>query len=427
MQDFATPELPKHSDMVEDTSSSSNSETRPSIIAEDENSELKAEISRLHALHRAKDEFLSFMAHELRNPIAPLSNSLQILARLKDLNPALAGIRTIMERQVDQLKNLADDLSDASRLSTLRFQLHVELSCLNKLLQEAISVCRSRLEPQQLKISSNLIEESVTVKVDSAKLVKCLSSLILRAAKCSPVNEPVTVTSRTADNHAEISIQNFGAGVSTESLSNFFDFSPSSASSTTEPEQQFRLKLAVAKQLVAMHGGQIEAKSDGIGKGTTIVIRLPLAEAPATTERVPAKIMENQTYELSAGPVFPRRILIVDDSPSGAFVLSELLQQLGQSVETADSAPAALAKAHQFRPDMVISDINMPGIDGYELARRIKCEPQFEGVTLVAMTGYDDDHHREKSKAAGFDLHLVKPVSLNALEVLLNSTTPATV
>lgn len=381
-----------------------------------ENARLYAELRETDQL---KDEFLATLAHELRNPLAPLSNSLQILAMSKDLSPSVAGVREIMERQVKHLVRLVDDLLELSRITRGTIQLRKEPVALNVILNNAIEISRPVIDSYHHQLNLSLPDESLMLEADVVRLAQAFSNILDNAAKYTPEGGKIWLTARCDGAFAAISIKDTGAGIPPDMLQRVFEMF-AQVDRTRRPTQGgLGIGLTLAKRLVQMHGGQIDARSHGLGRGSEFIVRLPLGP-----EATPVKLATSDSLSASeepSGSIQPRKILIVDDTRAAAYILCKLLQMMGQDVESVTSGVEALEKVQQTIPDLIISDITMPEMDGYELARQIRRNPQLQGITLVALTGNNEDQDRQLSLDAGFDHHLVKPVSVKALQRLLAS------
>lgn len=369
----------------------------------------------LREADRRKDEFLAMLAHELRNPLAPLSNSLQILRLSDDLTPAVEAMRDVMQRQVDHLVRLVDDLLEVSRITRGKVELRKELVELAAIIAGAVETSRPLIESAGHQLAVTICSEPLTVDADPVRLGQVVSNLLNNAAKYTEDGGQIWLTVRAEQNEALISVRDTGAGIPAEMLPRIFDMFAQLDSTMRRAQGGLGIGLTLAKTLVDMHGGGIEARSDGPGQGSEFIVRLPLASAP------PRAIASRPATPTAAAPLPAHRILVVDDAPVAAEMLSKLLRKLGQEVRTAHSAAQALELAAVDPPDLVISDLGMPHVDGLELARRLRAMPQMQDRVLVALTGYGQDGDKRRTKEAGFDQHLVKPVSLETLRGLLGS------
>ena len=369
---------------------------------------------------RRKNEFLATLAHELRNPLAAVCNSLQLLALDDSLSPTVVQIREIMDAQSKQLIRLVDDLLDASRISRGQIELRREIVDLASIVANAVQASRLYIDSGKHQLAITLPSLPVFLDVDPARLTQVLSNLLCNAAKYTPPGGQIWLSCRRIADGVELSIRYNGVGIGPDVLSRVFDLYMQVKSSKSNAIGGLGLGLALAKQLVELHDGRISVSSGGEGQGTEFRVWLPASGA----DRQPrgGQLAQHTTTKVAQAR---RRVLIVDDMYAAGFVLGRLLAKLGHEVETADGVLAAIEAAAKNKPDVVISDIEMPGLTGYDLARRLKQMPEMDGVILVALTGYAQESDRAKSREAGFDRHLVKPVSMSALEELLSQTAPA--
>lgn len=360
---------------------------------------------------RHKDEFLATLAHELRNPLAPLTNALNLMRLSDDLSPSMQQLRDIMEQQVIQLNRLVNDLLEVSRIKRDKIQLRKGPTELAAVIANAVETSRPLIEGAGHQLAVTLPPNPITLDADAVRLTQAISNLLNNAAKYTEPGGQIWLSGQRLGSEVVVSVRDTGAGISQEQLPKVFDMFAQADRPNHLGQGGLGIGLALAKRLIEMHGGKLEAHSDGIGKGSEFIVRLPLA---SVQPRPPAD--RKPVRELPS-----RQILIVDDVPSALYVLGKLLERMGQKVRTADSAATALECVRAQRPDIIISDIGMPNSNGYELARQLRQEPGFEHVILAALTGYGQESDRQRAIEAGFDYHLVKPVSVEALEDLLTS------
>jgi signal transduction histidine kinase len=358
---------------------------------------------------RRKDEFLATLGHELRNPLAPISNSLEILK----LSGAFEDTRTVqacavIDRQVHHLNRLVDDLLEVSRITRGVIDVKKETLDLTLIVKAAIETSRPVLDNLRHELTTNFDPAVICVAGDPVRLTQVFANLLNNAAKYTNHGGRISVTTRRDDTEAVVSVTDNGIGIAPSQLGNVFDMFMQVDRSTRRSQGGLGIGLTLVKSLVSMHGGTVEARSEGPGLGSEFVVTLPLVDAPAMAatsrriERLPA-----------------RRILIVDDSRDGGESLAILLKVLGGEVALAHSGRAALECVDTFRPDVVLLDIGMPGMDGYEVARRIRSNPANRSISLIALTGWGQDEDRKRSAAAGFNHHLVKPADIEQLRQLL--------
>jgi len=379
-----------------------------------ENSNL---LAALRETDRRKDEFLATLAHELRNPLAPVSNALQVM-RLADGGSGItAELRAVMERQVQQLIRLVDDLMEVSRISRGKIELRKEPVELSTILRSALETCRPQIEEAGHHLQLNVADAALHLYADQLRLSQVFSNLLTNAAKYMEPNGRIEVSTHREGAEAVISVRDTGVGIPPQMLSRVFEMFAQMEHTRGRAHGGLGIGLALAKSLVEMHGGRIEARSEGLGKGSEFIVRLPVAEErarPRATEESPVPRVKLPS----------RKILVVDDTPAALFVLDKLLTALGQHVRTVRDPTEALQAAREDPPDVIISDIGMPVVDGYELARSLRQVPALNNVVLIALTGYGQLIDRQRTKAAGFDQHLVKPVSVDDLQNILENLPP---
>jgi PAS domain S-box-containing protein len=373
-----------------------------------------AEEALTDANHR-KDEFLATLAHELRNPLAPIRNSLHLLRLSGDLSPSLDPVREIMERQVDQMVRLIDDLLDVSRISSGKIKLQKETIELATVISTAVETAQPLINAAGHQLALSLPAEPIILNADPVRLTQIIGNLLNNAAKYTKPGGQIWLVAHGQGNEVVISVRDTGMGIPSDKLPLVFDMFAQVDRTLASAQGGLGIGLTLAKTFVEMHGGRIEARSDGPDRGSEFLVYLPMMGDSQRRSALTSPIRGSRT------PVTRRRILIVDDARAAGYVLGKLLERMGQEVRTATDAAAALESVRAERPDLVISDIAMPKIDGYELAQRLRNEPDLEGLLLVALTGYGQDSDKQRAKEAGFDYHLVKPVSLEALEDLLAS------
>ena len=363
---------------------------------------------------RRKDEFLATLAHELRNPLAPIRNSLQIL-KMPRLDPeTIERSREMMDRQVQQLVRLVDDLLDVSRVMRGKVELRKERVELASIVARAIETAQPLVEAQMHQLTVLLPDESLPLEADPVRLAQVLSNLLTNAAKYTDRNGSIRVTAVRDGDEAVVRVIDNGIGLAPDMLPHVFELFVQADHSSTKAQGGLGIGLTLVKNLVEMHGGSVTAHSPGLGQGCEFVVRLPLAKQigvePQKTE-VPAIRPKNTG----------RRLLIVDDNHDAAESLALLLRLLGHEAQVAHDGPTALRMLATSRPDLLFLDIGMPGMDGYEVARRIRDTPGNENVVLAALTGWGQIEDRRRTAAAGFNHHLVKPLEPKVLEELLSS------
>jgi PAS domain S-box-containing protein len=377
---------------------------------------LRRQTKALQEADRRKDEFLATLAHELRNPLAPISNAIQILSLRGDDSEVVAQTREVMERQVHQMTRLVDDLMEVSRIGRGKISLEKTPVDLADVVATAVETSRPLVEAHRHTLTVSLPERPARVEADSARLAQVLSNLLNNAAKYTEDGGRIDLIVEQTRGEAVIRVRDNGIGIAPERLPSVFDMFEQIEGAADRSQGGLGIGLTLARRLVEMQGGKIEAHSAGLGKGSEFLTRLPaLAEpaaepAPELPEGLPAS-------SATAG----RRVLVVDDNVDSAESLAVLLRLYGHEVRLAHDGEAALKEARSFRPDVIFLDLSLPKIDGYEVARRLRLEPAMSGMTLVAMTGYGHEEERRRTREAGFQAHLVKPVNFDMLRELLSS------
>jgi PAS domain S-box-containing protein len=366
-------------------------------------------LAELQEAGRHKDEFLAMLAHELRNPLAPILNGVAVLERLGPAQEELAKQHhTIIGRQAHHMKSLLDELLDVSRVSLGKVELRKERVDLNFLLEQALEITRPTIVEKKHALSLTLAPQPLMLEGDPTRLIQVFANLIDNAAKYTPAGGRVTVTSAAGDGEAVVSVRDNGAGMTPQLLTRAFDLFFQEARSLDRAQGGLGIGLTLVRAMVNMHGGSVSAFSEGPGRGSELVVRLPL---PLRDEPVP------RDRELNVPTVANGRrlrVLVVDDNVDAAVALGRLMNVLGHEVAVVHDGPAALAAASAAAPDLILLDIGMPGMDGYEVAARLRAA----GLTraaLVALTGYGQEEDVRRSRDAGFDHHLVKAADLEQL------------
>jgi PAS domain S-box-containing protein len=365
-------------------------------------------LAELQQADRRKDEFLAMLAHELRNPLAPILNGVDVLERLGQGHEDVAGeFRTIIARQARHMKRLLDDLLDVSRVSQGKIQLHKERLDLSALLQQAVEASRPAVVEKRHTLSLTLAPEPLVLEADPTRMIQVFANLINNAAKYTDPGGHIAVTSAAEDGEAIVSVRDDGMGMTRELLTRAFDLFVQGTRSVDRAQGGLGIGLTLVRTLVRMHGGSVRASSEGPGRGSELVVRLPLAPR---AERFPA----DQAPRARAASS-PLRVLIVDDNVDAAVALGQLMRILGHEVALAKDGPSALTAAAAVPPDLILLDIGLPGMDGYEVAARLRAAGHGHAA-LVAITGYGRQEDARRSRDAGFDHHLVKPIDLAQLQ-----------
>jgi len=364
--------------------------------------------SQSETANRVKDEFLAMLGHELRNPLAPIVTALQLMARRGGEEFAME--RRIIERQVAHLLRLVDDLLDVSRIARGKIQLSVELIEMQSVIEHALELTHPVLERRAHPVKVTVPSEPVCVKGDAVRLAQVVANLLNNAAKFTPGDARITLTLSASDGCAVIVVEDSGAGISPELLPRVFDLFTQGEQGMDRHAGGLGLGLAIVKTLVHLHGGTVSADSEGLGCGAKFTVRLPQARdaiAADTGDTPPAVPVHHSG-----------RVLLVDDNADAAELLCVVLTDAGYDVRTANDGPTALALLDSFAPEVALLDIGLPGMDGYELAGRLRADPRLRSLKqlrLVALTGYGREPDRARALATHFDEHLVKPVGADQL------------
>jgi signal transduction histidine kinase len=362
---------------------------------------------------RRKDEFLATLAHELRNPLAPIRNALQIMRLAGGGGAAVEKARPMMERQLDQMVRLVDDLLDVSRISRGKLELRKARLDLAAVMTSAVEASRPLIEEMGHDLEIALPARPVAVEADFTRLAQVFITLLNNAAKYSDRGGRIRLAAERHGDEVRVSVRDTGIGIAADQLPRLFEMFSQVGSALERSQGGLGIGLSLVKRLVEMHGGRIEARSEGLGRGSEFVVRLPVdAEQPGGQA-------EEGRREKGCEPKGALRILVVDDNRDGADSLSGLLAALGNDTCTAYDGAEAVAAAGEFRPDVILLDIGLPKLNGYEACRRIRQLPGGSGVVLIAQTGWGQEEDRQRTREAGFDRHLVKPVDPEELMQLL--------
>jgi PAS domain S-box-containing protein len=375
--------------------------------AEDELRRIAADLCE--ADHR-KSEFLATLAHELRNPLAPIRTGLDLLRIAHDEGTA-GRVHDMMDRQLGHLIHLVDDLLDVARITRGKIELKKETVDLRAVVATALETSAALIEGSGHELAVRLPDEPLELEADVTRLVQVLSNLINNAAKYTPAGGEVRVAAWREDGQALVAVSDTGVGIPAESLGSVFEMFTQVRSSIDRAQGGLGIGLSLVRRLVELHGGRVSAASEGRGKGSTFTVRLPL--------RPEARAGAGDPHDAGmrwAGQARPLRVLVVDDNADAAESLVELLRLLGHETRVAHDGPEGYRVAREFVPDLAFLDIGLPGMTGHEVARKIRRTPGLERVVLIALTGWGAASDMTESQEAGFDQHLTKPVSLEALE-----------
>jgi signal transduction histidine kinase len=357
-----------------------------------------------------KDEFLATLAHELRNPLAPIRNGLQIL-RMAPEGPRAEDVRGMMDRQLTHLVRLIDDLLDVSRVSRGRIDLRKRQMSLQEAVHSALETSRPLIEANEHSLHLDIPEAPLWVDGDLTRLAQVVSNLLNNAAKYTSAGGDIRLSLRKENGHADIEVADNGLGIEAEMLPRVFDLFTQADRHLDRSQGGLGIGLALVSKLVEMHGGTRTAQSNGPGKGSTFTVSLPLVDEQGEAIGEPL-----QKAQKAAAPM---KVLIVDDNVDSAQTSLWMLDLMGHKATVAHEGLTALEMAHEIKPDVVLLDIGMPGMDGYEVCRQLRQMPEMKNKTVIAQTGWGQESDRQKAFAAGFDHHITKPVSLDLLTQLL--------
>ena len=360
--------------------------------------------------HR-KNEFLAMLSHELRNPLAPILNAVHLLRLSKNENQLQQQARTIIERQVTQLTRLVDDLMEVSRITTGRVQLRHDRVVVSGIVERAVETARPLLNQRRHVLTVSLPPQPIWLNADAARLEQVVVNLLTNAAKYTDEGGHVWLTVQHEGDECVLRLRDTGVGIAPELLPRIFDLFTQAERSLDRSQGGLGIGLALVQRLVEMHLGKVEVYSV-LGHGSEFVVRLPLVSIPAP--------QPPSTPEESAEPTGPTlRVLVVDDHLDTAQTLAMLLKTSGHDVRTAHTGPTALEAALDYRPNVVLLDIGLPGLNGYEVAKWIRQQPVLHNIVLIAMTGYGQESDRQRSQEAGFDHHLAKPADFGKVQQIL--------
>jgi two-component system CheB/CheR fusion protein len=367
----------------------------------------------LREADRRKNQFMATLSHELRNPLAPIQNSLYLLAHAEPGGDQARRAQAVIERQIAQLARLVDDLLDVTRISNNRVGLKYERLELNDLVRRTVDDYRTSFEQGGVHLQATLAPDPLFVSGDSARLSQVIGNLLQNAAKFTPRggSARISVAPEMSDGPwAAIRVADSGAGIATDMLARIFEPFTQVDRTLDRSMGGLGLGLSLVKGFVELHGGTVSAHSEGPDRGSEFAVRLPIAGAAEPRAAAPPEVVTGR-----------RRILVVEDNADAAHSLRDVLELSGHVVEVANEGPTALAKARDFRPDLVLCDIGLPGMDGYAVARAFRSDPALAHVHLVALSGYARPEDLQLSAEAGFERHVAKPANPDALDELLGT------
>jgi signal transduction histidine kinase len=380
--------------------------------------ELEQLNSTLREANRHKDEFLAMLAHELRNPLAPIHNAVQLMRNPQLPPEQLVWTREVIERQVRHLTKLVDDLLDVSRITRGKINVVRESIELATVVERAVETVQPMLVLQRHELVVKVEPEPLLLDGDLTRLTQIVGNILSNAIKYTDDGGRIELTAGSIGDHVEIRVRDNGIGIEPEVLPLVFDLFAQASQLNGRSQTGLGIGLALAKRLAEMHGGDVQASSDGPGKGSEFVVRLPRKKNDGAASAVHADVEQAPEATMSMAA---RRILLADDNRDALETLARLLQLGGHEIHKAVDGVQALEAATRVRPDLVLLDIGMPGMDGYEVARRIRSQPWGRAAKLVALSGWGQESDRKRSREAGFDTHCIKPLDPQRLSMLLAS------
>ncbi len=371
-------------------------------------------IDALREADRKKDEFLATLAHELRNPLAPIRNALYVIKSDKSSLESLQQSHDLIERQVNQMVRLVDDLMDVSRITRDKITLSKEPLAIEKIINNAVEIVQPLIEAYGHSLIVNLPPNPIIIEGDLVRLSQVFSNLINNATKYTEKNGTIQVDVTSLDDSVEISITDNGIGIPEEKIHHIFDMFTQVDGALERSQGGLGIGLTLVKRLTNLHGGEVNVQSEGLGKGSKFTVRLPL------------DVSQDQAVSKQGTPlldVFSKqevKVLIVDDNKDAAQTMGWLMEALGCTAKVVNNGSSAIETAPDFQPDLILLDIGMPDMNGYEVCKAMQEMPELKDTVFTAQTGWGQPEHRKKSKEAGFHHHLVKPVEMAALEPILN-------
>jgi signal transduction histidine kinase len=366
--------------------------------------------ARLLEADRRKDEFLATLAHELRNPLAPLTNALSVVSRSEHRPDLRRQAYATMDRQLRQMVRLVDDLIDISRITRGTIELRQERVLFAEVIQSAIETAQPMIDDAKHTFVAALPDHDVHLDADFTRLAQVFANLINNAAKYTPPGGAIRLMAEADDAELRVTLRDTGIGIAPDKLPHVFDMFNQVDSSMERSHGGLGVGLTLVKNLVELHGGTVTAQSQGLGHGSTFTVRLPVAP-----EHAAAAAVEGGT----APAARPLRVLVVDDNVASAQTLGWMLEMLGHDIRMVHDGRDVMAAADDFGPDAILLDIGLPGMNGYDVCRSLRAQPRFAAVRLIAQTGWGQDKDLRDARTAGFDVHLVKPVAIEALEAAL--------
>lgn len=379
-------------------------------------SDRKRDEDALREADRSKNEFLATLAHELRNPLAPIRAAVKILELKANVTPESQSALDVIDRQTRQMTRLIDDLLDIARITSNKLELRKERIELRDVLKAAVETSQPLMEQRGHEFIVEADAEPIYLDGDLVRLAQVISNLLNNAAKYTERGGRIWLTAAKQDGHAVVTVRDTGIGIAPEVLPLIFEMFTQAGRTMTGAPGGLGIGLTLVRRLVHMHGGAITVQSDGPGKGSEFIISLPMHDRQIPSEVKSTVSAQSETLAHKPGGV---RILVVDDNHDSADSLGLLLKLVGNDVRVVHDGQVAVDVANEFQPRVVLLDIGLPTLNGYEAARKIREQPWSNQAVMIAVTGWGEDVDRQRSKQAGFDHHLVKPVDLDALTALL--------
>jgi PAS domain S-box-containing protein len=375
--------------------------------------EIRSQSRVLSDLHRSKDEFLAMLSHELRNPLAPILNAVQVLRLHTNENPHQRQAHDVIERQVGQMVRLINDLMEISRITTGKVQLNQQNILINDVVARAVETTQSLVDERRHKFTVSLPLRPVRLHADADRMEQVLVNLITNAAKYTDIGGNIWMTVQQDGDVLELRVRDSGIGISPELLPRVFDLFSQAEQSLARSHGGLGIGLCLVQRLVKLHGGQISVNSV-LGQGSEFIVSMPAIAASVSNISPP--FLQKETL---GGKKC--RVLVVDDNVDGAEIQQTLLEAIGHDVRIVHDGLAALEAALEYLPDVVLLDIGLPGLNGYEVAQAIRQQPIFNGILLIAVTGYGLEADRQRTRQAGFDYHLVKPADFAEVQRILRA------
>ncbi len=374
--------------------------------------ELRVNAEQLAETDRRKDEFLAMLSHELRNPLAPILHAVELLGH--DDPRVASKARDIIARQSEHLTRLVDDLLDVSRITRGKVRLERRRVALKDVVDAAVDTWRHLIAQRRQELSVKIPEEPVLIGADPTRLAQVIANLLHNATKFTPEGGRIAITAAREDGRIALAVRDDGPGIAADHLERVFELFVQGPPSLDRPQGGLGLGLTLARSLAELHGGTLEAASAGAGRGSEFVVRLPVATSASEPEVAPKEpAAPTDRTELGSGR--GRRVLVIEDNADARDALKFLLEDDGHEVRTAADGPSAIEEARSFQPQIVLLDIGLPGMDGYEVARALRAVAGCERALIVAVSGYGQAEDRARSRVAGFDQHLLKPVAPDRL------------